>query len=162
MKIDLHTHILPRDRPDLDAKYGYRDRPARSLQTMLCADDDRRPRLSRDHRQRVGYRNSGIEEMDREKIAVQVFRPCPVMFSYWAKPHDALELSRRLNDHIAGVVRELPQNASPVWLRFRFRIRISRPRSWNVAFVSWVARGGDWHARGRKSALRTHRHFESR
>jgi len=31
-----------------------------------------------------------------------------VMFSYWAKPADALDLSRRLNDHIAEVVREHP------------------------------------------------------
>jgi aminocarboxymuconate-semialdehyde decarboxylase len=30
------------------------------------------------------------------------------MFSYWAKPADALDLSRRLNDHIAEVVRANP------------------------------------------------------
>jgi len=30
------------------------------------------------------------------------------MFSYWAKAADALDLSRRLNDHIAGVVRNHP------------------------------------------------------
>jgi aminocarboxymuconate-semialdehyde decarboxylase len=30
------------------------------------------------------------------------------MFSYWAKPTDALDLSRRLNDHIAEVVRANP------------------------------------------------------
>jgi len=30
------------------------------------------------------------------------------MFSYWAKPADALDLSRRLNDHIAEVVRNHP------------------------------------------------------
>ena len=30
------------------------------------------------------------------------------MFSYWAKPTDALDLSRRLNDHIAEVVRDHP------------------------------------------------------
>jgi len=31
-----------------------------------------------------------------------------VMFSYWAKPADGLDLSRRLNDHIAEVVRAHP------------------------------------------------------
>jgi aminocarboxymuconate-semialdehyde decarboxylase len=31
------------------------------------------------------------------------------MFSYWAKPTDALDLSRRLNDHIAGIVRDYPK-----------------------------------------------------
>jgi aminocarboxymuconate-semialdehyde decarboxylase len=49
-----------------------------------------------------------LEEMDREKITMQVLSTVPVMFSYWAKPADALDLSRRLNDHIAEIVREYP------------------------------------------------------
>ncbi len=39
---------------------------------------------------------------------MQVLSTVPVMFSYWAKPKDALDLSRRLNDHIAEVVRAHP------------------------------------------------------
>jgi aminocarboxymuconate-semialdehyde decarboxylase len=50
-----------------------------------------------------------IEDCDREKISMQVLSTVPVMFSYWAKPNDALDLSRRLNDHIAEVVRAHPK-----------------------------------------------------
>lgn len=50
-----------------------------------------------------------IEECDRDKVSMQVLATVPVMFSYWAKAADAHDLSRRLNDHIAEVVRDHPK-----------------------------------------------------
>ena len=50
-----------------------------------------------------------IEEMDQSGVSMQVLSTVPVMFSYWAKPADAHDLSRMLNDHIAEVVRAHPK-----------------------------------------------------
>jgi aminocarboxymuconate-semialdehyde decarboxylase len=51
-----------------------------------------------------------IEEYTQYNTQVQVVCTIPVMFSYWAKTADALELSRFLNDHIAELVERYPKN----------------------------------------------------
>ena len=49
-----------------------------------------------------------IRDCDEHGVDLQVLSTVPIMFSYWAKPQDALDLSRFLNDHIADVVRQYP------------------------------------------------------
>src|SRR5437899_2958782 len=108
MKIDLHTHILPHDWPDLDAKYGYSGFVRLDHYQPCCARMMIGDRVFREITDNVWDPKRRIEECDREKISIQVLSTVPVMFSYWAKPADALDLSRRLNDHIAEVVRDHP------------------------------------------------------
>lgn len=50
-----------------------------------------------------------LKEMDQSGVRVQVLSTVPVMFSYWAKPQDTLDLSRFLNDDLAAVVRKYPE-----------------------------------------------------
>ncbi len=109
MKIDLHTHILPRDWPDLDAKYGYGGFVRLDHYKPCCARMMIGDRVFREITDNVWDPKRRIEECDREKVSMQVLSTVPVMFSYWAKAADALDLSRHLNDHIAEVVRAYPE-----------------------------------------------------
>ena len=51
-----------------------------------------------------------IKEYDNYHTRVQVVCTIPVMFSYWARPLDCQDLSRFLNDHIAGLIAKHPAN----------------------------------------------------
>jgi aminocarboxymuconate-semialdehyde decarboxylase len=51
-----------------------------------------------------------IKEYEQFKTQVQVVCTIPVMFSYWSKPKDGLEISRFLNDHIAELQDRYPKN----------------------------------------------------
>jgi aminocarboxymuconate-semialdehyde decarboxylase len=110
LKIDLHTHILPREWPDLDAKYGYPGFVRLDHYQPCCARMMIGERVFREITDNVWEPARRLEEMDRANVAMQVLSTVPVMFSYWAKPADALDLSRRLNDHIAEVVRANPNH----------------------------------------------------
>ena len=106
----MHSHILPKTMPNWTQKFGYgkfihlEANPDGSANMMQggqffrrivenCWDTDLR-----------------IAEYENFQTQVQVVCTIPVMFSYWAKTQDALELSRFLNDHIADLVARYPKN----------------------------------------------------
>jgi aminocarboxymuconate-semialdehyde decarboxylase len=108
MKIDLHTHILPRTWPDLRERYGCggfvqleHHCPGRARMMLdgrcfreiedNCWDPDRR-----------------LEDCGKHGVTAQVLSTVPVMFCYGAKPEHTHDLARILNDHIAEVVRQHP------------------------------------------------------
>lgn len=108
MKIDLHTHILPKTWPDLKARYGYGGF-IRLEHLDPCSarmmQDDRFFRAVEPNLWDPGVR---LEEMDRLGVSVQALSTVPVMFSYWARPEHALDLAKLLNDHIADVIARHP------------------------------------------------------
>jgi len=109
LKIDLHTHILPERWPDLERRYGYG-----GFVRLEHLPDERAEMRIGERCFRVIESNCWsperrIEECDRAGVDVQVLSTVPVMFSYWARPEHALDLSRLLNDHIAEVVRRYPR-----------------------------------------------------
>ncbi len=108
MKIDLHTHILPRTWPDLAERYGYEGFVRLEHHRPRCACMMIGDRNFREIGDDTWDPVRRIEDCDRTGVTMQVLSTVPVMFCYWARPEHTHELSRLLNDHIAGVVNDNP------------------------------------------------------
>lgn len=110
-KIDSHTHIIPRYMPRWTEKFGYGE--------FIHLEDSDRPDFARMMQGHKFFREIGSNCWDAELrkseyadlgVQVQVVCTIPVMFSYDAKPDDALELGRFLNDDLAELVARDPHH----------------------------------------------------
>ena len=110
LKIDTHAHYLPRDWPNLARKYGDDRFP------VIHHTEDGRHRIYKDGKffreiwSKTWDPQERIDDYARFGVQVQVISTVPVMFSYWAKPHHALELHQALNEHMAEACREYPRH----------------------------------------------------
>ena len=112
MRIDIHSHLIPRcfwtAVADRGSWYGA------TLETV----DGRRYIDTRDRRAGPVETNwdndleERIKEMDSLGVDMQVLSPAPYFFNYHLEIEDALAASRELNDEIAAAVRKYPDRFS--------------------------------------------------
>ncbi len=110
LKIDIHTHILPKVIPAWKKQFGYGGFIQLEHHRPCCArmikDDGKFFREIEDNAWSAERR---LEECDKFGVSVQVLSTVPVMFSYWAQAADGAEIARFLNDGIAEVVAKFPK-----------------------------------------------------
>jgi aminocarboxymuconate-semialdehyde decarboxylase len=109
LKVDIHTHILPENWPDLKERYGYGGFIQLEHHGPGCARMIQDGKLFREIEADSWDPGVRLADCDRCDVNVQVLSTVPVMFSYWAKPADTADLAKILNDHIAGLVNDYPK-----------------------------------------------------
>jgi aminocarboxymuconate-semialdehyde decarboxylase len=103
LKIDIHTHILPPDWPNLQERYGYGGWVQLERHGTGCAHMTLDGSFFRSIEENCWEPSIRLADCAAHGVGVQVLSTVPIMFSYWARPSDTLDLAKLLNDHIAGV-----------------------------------------------------------
>lgn len=109
LKIDIHTHIMPEHMPRWAEKFGYGGFIHLDHHKPCCARMMMDDRFFREVMDNCWDPDSRIKDCQQHNVDVQVLSTIPVLFSYWAQPAHAHDVSRFLNDHIADIVRRYPK-----------------------------------------------------
>ncbi|MFT5600576.1 MAG: aminocarboxymuconate-semialdehyde decarboxylase [Parvicella sp.] len=110
LKIDMHTHIMPREMPDWGKKFGYDgfimlDHHRQGFARMMQGE-----KFFREIEENCWDGEIRIKDYEKFNTQVQVVCTIPVLFAYFAKPKHGLEVAEFLNDDIADLVKKHPKN----------------------------------------------------
>ena len=106
----MHTHIMPKHLPRWAEKFGYDgfihlDHHKDGWARMMQGD-----KFFREINENCWNPEVRINEYLESKTHVQVVCTIPVLFAYFAKPEDGLEVAKFLNDDLADLVHKYPKN----------------------------------------------------
>ena len=105
----MHSHIIPKNLPDWEKKFGYEgfirlEHHKPSWANMMQGDN-----FFREINHNCWNPEVRINEYEKYTTQVQVVCTIPVIFAYFSKPKDGLEVARFLNDDLANLVNKYPK-----------------------------------------------------
>ncbi|MEE2953827.1 MAG: amidohydrolase family protein [Bacteroidota bacterium] len=107
--VDIHTHILPKDIPNFNKKFGYGEFIQLQHHKPCCAKMMMNDDFFREIESNCWDPKTRISECKKQNVDLQVLSTVPVMFSYWTKPKDGLEISQFLNDDLINTASYNPK-----------------------------------------------------
>ena len=109
LKIDMHSHIIPKNLPDWEKEFGYEgfiklDHYKSSWARMMQGDH-----LFREINHNCWNPELRIKEYEMFNTHVQVVSTIPVLFAYFAHPEHGLKVAKFLNNDLSNLVNKYPK-----------------------------------------------------
>lgn len=110
MKIDMHTHLMPKHLPDWAAQFGYGgfirlEHHRAGFARMMQGET-----FFREVAENCWNAELRIAEYAALGVQKQVVCTIPVLFAYFAQPQDGLQVAQFLNDDIAATAKKHPEH----------------------------------------------------